>query len=574
MTEQLTFAHERVDDIPLILGLIDQLGLPESLDRHLGNHGHHRGLSTGWVASVWLAFILSAGDHRKSTVQSWVDQRQQTLERLLGQPLRRGLELNDDRLGIVLRRLSQDAAWAALDAELWEQSVQVYDVEAGSIRVDSTTSYGYHRTTDGGLMQRGHSKDHRPDLPQLKLMAAAAEPSGLVVASDLHPGNAADDRLYTPLIARVRASLARTGLLYIGDSKMAAQATRADLVAHGDHYLMPLPQVAESAAQRAAWIEAAVAQAQPLDEHPPTDGDPDETTDTPACGLEVQRPQTVLLPGRVVTWTERVLVVRSPTLARRQAEHLTRQVVKAEAALWTLTPPPGRGRRQYRDAAPLTTAITAVLARFDVADVLEIAITRDPDRPARHVIRAVRRLDAALAVRQARLGWRILVTNLPADQVTLSQAVTHYRLGWRIERAFHLVKDRPLGLSPLFVRRDDQIVGLTRLLLLALRLLTILETQLRRALATTAQALTGLYPGQPRRATARPTAVSVLHAVARAEITLTRLVSAHGQLWHLTPLPPLLTQILRALGLSPALYQRLTVDSSSLPNSPPVLRER
>lgn len=559
MTELQTLTHERVDDIPLIVGLIEQLGLPERLDRHLGNHGHQRGLSIGWVASVWLAYILSAGDHRKSSVQQWADQRQQTLERLVGQPLRRGVELNDDRLGIVLRRLSQDAAWTGLEAELWEQSVQVYEIGVRSIRVDSTTSYGYHTTIDGGLMQRGHSKDHRPDLPQLKLMAAAAEPSGLLVASDLHPGNAADDRLYTPLIARVRQVLGRTGLLYVGDSKMAAQATRADLIAHGDYYLMPLPQVAESAAQRTAWIEMAVAQARPLDD---AQDDADAGQDAPACGLEVQRPQTVVQVGGAITWTERVLVVRSPTLARRRAEQLTRQLGKAEAALWKLTPPPGRGRRQYRDPATLTDAIDAIMARFDVASLLEVVISPDPDRPARFVITAVRCLHDALAARQARLGWRILVTNLPPDQVTLAQAVTHYRLGWRLERAFHLVKDRPLGLSPLFVRRDDQIIGLTRLLLLALRLLTLLATQLRRALAATAQTLSGLYPGQPQRVTGRPTAVAVLHAVARAELTLTRFTSSHASFWHLTPLPSLLIQVLQALGLSPSLYQRLTEDSS------------
>ncbi|MGQ9555290.1 MAG: hypothetical protein ACUVWR_14415 [Anaerolineae bacterium] len=32
--------------------------------------------------------------------------------------------------------------------------------------------------SEGGLMQYDYSKDHHPDLPQLKLMAAAAEGAG------------------------------------------------------------------------------------------------------------------------------------------------------------------------------------------------------------------------------------------------------------------------------------------------------------------------------------------------------------------------------------------------------------
>ena len=90
-------------------------------------------------------------------------------------------------------------------------------------------------------MQLGHSKDHRPDLAQIKLMAAAVQPSGLLLATDIHPGNAADDPLYVPMIQRVRGQLGRRGLLYAGDCKMAALETRADIASHDDYYLMPLP---------------------------------------------------------------------------------------------------------------------------------------------------------------------------------------------------------------------------------------------------------------------------------------------------------------------------------------------
>jgi transposase len=229
-----TLEHERVDDLPLLFGLLQQVQLPEILQRHLGSHHLHQGLSNGWLASGWLAFILSEADHRKAGVQDWAQRHQHTLQTCLGQTLR-PVEFSDDRLGIVLRRL-HEADWAALEAELWQTTCEVYEVPLEGVRLDSTTSYGYHQATPEGLLQLGHSKDHRPDLPQLKLMAAAAQPAGHLLACDLHPGNAADDPLYLPLIARVRQQLGRTGLLYAGDCKMAALATRADLVAHGDYY--------------------------------------------------------------------------------------------------------------------------------------------------------------------------------------------------------------------------------------------------------------------------------------------------------------------------------------------------
>lgn len=140
--------------------------------------------------------------------------------------------------------------------------------------------------------------------------------------------------------------------------------------------------------------------------------------------------------------------------------------------------------------------------------------------------------------------------------------MVHYRGGWGLERDLHLVKDRPLGISPLYVRRDDQILGLTRLLTLALRLLTWIETHIRRGLVRTGEPLAGLDEGQPRRTTDRPTGVRLLKAVARAEITLTQIQMGTRPRWPITPLPKVLAQALAYLGLSPSLYQRLAENSS------------
>ena len=574
MNEELILTHERVDSIPLLIGVMQRLRLPEVLDRHLGNHGHHQGLSNGWLATVWLVYILSEGDHRKCRVEEWVQRHRHTLERLLGQPIRRG-ECNDDRLEGVLRRLSSPEAWAGIEADLWHTTLEVYEIEVTGVRLDSTTTYGYHTPQEEGVMQHGHSKDHRPELPQLKLMAAAAEPSGHLLACDVHPGQAADDPLYLPLIARVRRLLGRKGLLYVGDTKMAALATRADIVAYGDTYLVPLPLTGQTAKQFEAWVEAAVE-----GEQPATllwDG-----SRLLGAGYEFTRQQRAEVEGQQVTWRERVQVVRSLSLAQREMRRLERRLRQAEEAVWKLTPRPGRGKRQYRDEAALEQAVTQVLEKYGVAGLLQVRWEREeqvvtryvgpgrpgPNRPTRHerrvryVITQVQRDEAAIARRQARLGWRVQVTNAPTEGMSLAQCVVHYRGGWCLERDFHLVKDRPIGIQPLYVRRDDQIIGLTHLLTLALRILTLIETQVRRGLAQAGTSLSGLYEGQPNRTTDRPTGTRLLRAFARAEITLTRVQMANHVRWHMTPLSNVLVEILAYLGLSVSLYKRLAENST------------
>jgi len=499
------------------------------------------------LAVGWLAYILSRADHRKAAVRDWANSMPHTLAQLLGQPIR-AVECSDDRLGGVLHRLSEDETWDAIERDLWTATVTVYEFALTGIRLDSTTSYGYHQVTDAGVMQRGHSKDHRPDLPQLKLMAAAAEPSGHLIACDVQPGQSADDPLYTLLMQRVRGIVGRTGVLYAGDCKMAALATRAEIAAHDDFYLVPLPRTGETAAQVEPWVTAVV------------DGPQGATllwdgVHLLGAGYEFERPLTAVVNGQRRCWTERVQVIRSRTLAQGQEATLEKHLVAAEAALQALTPAPGRGKCQIRDEAALQAAVAAVLERYDVAGLLtarwerhETTVTRyvgrgrgGQHRPThtevrvRYVLTGVERNEPAIAARRQRLGWRVQVTSAPADQLSLTEAVVHYRGGWVLERDFHLVKDLPLGLSPLFVWKEDQIKGLTRLLTLALRLLTLLETPVRRGLEQTQASLPGLYEGAPTRTTERPTGTRILKAFARAQITLTHVEMGTKTWWQLTP---------------------------------------
>ena len=206
MPNTLRLVHERVDDGPLILGFLIQLRLPHLLDTHLKPHPHHRGLSLGWLTTLWITYVLSQADHRKSHVRTWAQKLHHCLEAVTGLAIR-DVDLTDDRLTLLLTRLSYPETWDRLEADLWKGTCAVYSLPLERIRLDSTTSYGFHTPVDGGLLQLGHSKDHRPDLAQFKLMAAAAEPTSQLIATTVHPGDAADDPLYLPIIERVRTIL-------------------------------------------------------------------------------------------------------------------------------------------------------------------------------------------------------------------------------------------------------------------------------------------------------------------------------------------------------------------------------
>src|SRR5262245_60273717 len=222
-------------------------------------------------------------------------------------------------------------------------------------------------------MQLGHSKDHRPDLAQFKLMAAAAEPTGQLLATDVHAGDAADDPLYLPIIDRVRTLLGRTGLLYAGDCKMAALETRGAIAARGDFYLTPLPLTGATKDDlTATWVEEAVSGPRRAELVPIRVGE-----DRLGMGYEFGREQTAGLDDEARTWMERVQVIRSESLAQTQSRALQRRLETAEAAVRALTPPVGPGRMQFTKGWELERAVVAVRAEHEVGDLLEVAWTRE-----------------------------------------------------------------------------------------------------------------------------------------------------------------------------------------------------
>jgi transposase len=565
---------ELVEDIPILMHVMrDQLQLDQAVDAVLPRHGNRKGLSWGQMLVAWLTHILSQGDHHMHHVQAWADRCPHTLKTYLGQTVQ-PTDLIDDRLADGLWRLSQRDVWTALEQRVNRQMVRVYRLTPERVRLDSTTASVYAGDDEAAvLFQRGHSKDHRPDLRQLKVMLAALDPLGVIVGAEVVPGNRADDGLYVPMIQRLRASLAEQGLLYIGDSKMGALATRAYVQATHNTYLMPLAQVGHLPEQMAVWVAAAVAgqvEVQPV-------RDPDDKRRL-GEGYEITRALSGEVDGHgTVAWTERVLIVHSESLAAAGRRGLRQRLTHTRAELLALTPARGRGRKQFTERASLQAAVDEILARHDLAGLLTVELKLETtrrkvrayaDQPARtettqRYLVTVTENTAAIADHEQLLGWRAFATNAFKSHLSLAQAVLAYREEWLVERDCARLKGRPLSLGPLWLAREDHAVGLVHLLTLGARVLALVEHQVRQNLQRTQRTLAGLYPGQARRVTAQPTTERLLKAF--KQIFLTIITVGHATHLHLTPLSKLQTNILQASGGPPDVYSRLVTQFQKPP---------
>jgi transposase len=563
---------ERVDDIPLLLAQMDRMDIAAVLDRHFPMHGNWQGPGLGRIVVVWLAYILSEGDHRLNSVQGWAGGILLTLTLCLKADGLRELDFSDDRLAVVLERLGHDADWEAYESEQGGVLLRVYDLQAKRVRVDSSTAKSHVAVTEDGLFQFGHSKERRPDLPQLKISLSVLDPLGMPLTTTIVSGECADDPLYVPEIRKVQACLRRHGVLYVGDCKMAALGTRAYVAAHQDHYLCPLPAVQMPKAALQALLGPVWAGGQPL---VPVHRPPAAETDKPehiADGFSYTVALVADCEGRRIEWEEQRLVVRSLKQAASQEKALEARMGKAEKAIADLNLR-GRGRKCL-DEDGLRGAADAILERHGAAGLLAVGIARETrtvhkraygQRAAETVTATTFTAGAsrdAIACADAvrNLGWRVFACNDPG--LGLAEAVLAYREEYLIERGFNRLRGKTLGMTPLFLSSATRIKGLVRLLGIALRVLCLVEFAVRKALQEEGAELDGIYAGNPKRATARPTTEMMLVAFRGLNLIV---INVNGfDACRMTALNAVQTRILGLIGFTLAIYQGIGMQSGKL----------
>lgn len=282
--------------------------------------------------------------------------------------------------------------------------------------------------------------------------------------------------------------------------------------------------------------------------------------------------------GGTTVWSERVMVVRSPMHAAQQTAGLEKRLATAAKKLAALTPARGRGKRQMTDEGMLMDAMANVLQEQRVEGLLRIDWEQQIERRTHYIgrgrgsttreqrvnehiryhITRITRQDGPIAALIARFGWKAFVTNAAPERLSLAEAVLCYRNEYRVERIFNRLKSR-LQIAPLFVKHDDQIEGLTYLLTLGVRVLTVTEFVLGRALEQAQESLAGLHPENKPKRTNKPTAERILKAFSGVSLTIITRANGEEILRRLTILSGVQEAILQRLELGTNLYRQLEI---------------
>jgi transposase len=540
-----------------------EMGIPQQIDRQIKPHGHWQGISVGTVITIWLCYILTEHDHRLVAVREWVNERCELFNRLLGIQLR-DTDLTDDRLANCLTRLGAAENQTALDQALVQEWVTLYELPTDTTRHDSTTVSVYQEVDEadtGGeesVIGYGHSKDHRPDLTQFKVMLSTLDPAGLPLTCQVINGKRADDGLYIPSYESAVATIGHRRFLAVGDSKMGAVGTRAYLAAKGSLFLTAFREPAADAAELSQWVEKALAHEpewQRLEQIDERTGE----IKTIAHIYAWERQQSHAHPesGESFVWTERVLVSRSQAMQAGMTKKRQQARQRLYAELDKLAQPPKRGRKRYRTEEELAQLTAKLLHKYKVEDVITVTFKAEPhpDGGQRWLVAAYQCDTEAWQRMVARLGWQVYLSNAPADRYSDPDLVLTYRRQPRLERGISRLKSRNLHIRPVFLHDQQRICGLTWLLFLALRVVVLLEFRVRRQLAQREEKIAGLNPASKTQATDLPTTERLLEAF--GNITFSIIQQDDATYYHVTPLTPTQEHILSLLNLPNDIYLRL-----------------
>jgi transposase len=522
-------------------------------------------MSYGQLAVLFITYVLYSLTHRLSGMEKWVVQHKKVIEKVTGWKLG-DKEATDDRLGIMMEVLCEDEDKSVeFQLQIGGHMIQAYDLPTEIGRYDTTSFNVYHdpENRNKGLLNFGHSKNHRHDLLQFKQGLGTLDPAGIPLVTETLPGNKADDGCYVPAWRRMAKTIGHTEFLFIADSKAAALETRATVDKEKGYYLFPMPMTGNTPEELKRLVLNPPVEPQEILLEPLTDEKGEEPR-VVGVGFVVEKEMEDETGHR---WTERWMVSRSDTHAERKKRAFLKRLEKTEERLNKLKARKEESFESFRARAE------KILETQNIDNAVSLKVTDSishikkyegkgrpgPNRPYKMIKTRTFNLDferneSAIEQSLNLAGWRIYVTNTPENRLSLNKSTRYYRNEWLVERGFHRFKKGRIPALPLYLRIPERIKGLMLLLTIALQVLTLIEFVARRELAEKNETLQGLVPGLPKMEIARPTAERLLARFDNLHLIVEE-NETHSIGRVLEPLTPLQNRILSLLKIPVYLYE-------------------
>ena len=532
---------------PVLARLIDELKWVEIIDEFVPRPDSK--LSVGLRTK---ALLVNIGTNREALYRVEEFYAQRDVEVLLGSGVSAD-DLHDDALARALDAL-YDAGLEALYARIALHTLRRLRVLSDSnelipIHADTTSlsMTGEYLDQTAFRIDRGFSKDHRPDLKQIVFGLCTVH--GLGLCANVNPGNLDDHTWNFENIQQLLSQLdeeTRKRSVYVADAALVTKDNLELLAEEDIHFISRLPgtyKLSEDL-KRAAWEK---------ENSWKEVGRLAEAEDSAHYRIQAFRRT---LYGR----TYRFVVVRSSSLDTRKERKLEEVLKREKAALEKAAKAMSQNVYSCEQDAQMAmqtfmhehrATLHPISARICAEQVQAKRARRGrprKDDPPPPVHTQYRVEVAILPPSEERVQqWRekeatfVLITDIRDDQrVSDEQILRLYKEQHEVEARFRYLKS-PYHVGPIYLHKPTRVKAFGFVMLLSLLLYSVLEYLIREKMKRETEPL--MLPGN--RKSFRPTGLAILEM-------LDGVTTVHmqvGDTWQRVPATPHNPQIMRVLKL-------------------------
>jgi transposase len=499
---------ERLDHLPVIAGIIDEIGLIEKIDVRIPPHADEK-VTTGEAVAALILCGMGFLQKPLSLTPHFFAER--PIGYLLGNEELQASDFNHWKLGRELEHLF-DFGVGHLFAEISLEVCQEQGIDRSLCHGD-TTSFSFcgsyeDQAEEAVQITYGYSKDHRPDLKQIVWEMAVSEDWGIPLLCAAWSGNASDSEIFHQRLRKLKTAFLAghwPNLISIHDSKGYSKRNQVWF----DH-LHFVSRVPATYADHDKCVKQAISQ-----------GNWIAVDDS-----EQKFWQEFNRDG------ERWLVVYSLAGEDRSRNNLSKAITKEKVALSQKL---ARLKRKCfgceADARQAATELFSKAKYHRYSQLQVEAITKHvgrgrPKADSEKILDHWRVIGAQIEEDVLKLvsldrerACYIVATNVPLERMSGRDVVEAYGKQSTVERGFRFLKDPLFFTSALFLKKPERVQGLLMVMTLAMMVYALAERRLRQILAATGETL----PNQIKLPTRTPTlrwVFQMLDGIHRVHLTL------------------------------------------------------
>jgi transposase len=551
-----------VGALPLLQRIVERMQLRRILSEHLPRDDPRTELPTITALLVLFANLLMAREPVYG-VGEWAALFPPDLLGLRAQDLSR---LHDDRLGRCLDRMFEGIGPTLIMAVV-HHVIREFKVGLEELHNDSTTVSFYGAYDEAGqeseqrgrpthAITRGHSKARRPDLKQLLYILTVTSDGNVPVYFSSASGNTVDDGTHIGTWDLLYALIGHANFLYVADCKLASSGNLSHIATRGGRFVTVLPRGRSEDVAFRHRLRTTPSVLKWTLLYALADDHGHVVDEVFVCGDD-----------HVHSEGYRLLWYRSTRKAEQDQSRRARSIQKATEALGDLRDRLQGPRTRFRTRSKVEQTLTEVLAEAEASSWLVVEIEEQEEETFRQATRG-RPSEQTKYLKETRprftLTWKLDVEALSEAEredgvfplltndrkLSATEVLQAYKRQPLLEKRFSQFKT-DFAVAPVFLKNVSRIQGLLAAYFFALLMQTLLERELRQAMARAGEASLPLYP--EARPCARPTThrlIEVFSSIQRHEVRV-----GEGEVQVVvTKLTKTQRSIIRLLGLDPRTY--------------------